>query len=955
MRVIHLVPSLALVACSASWKPADAEAESSAAPEVYLNAPTLGTSYTLDEAIPLRAVVTDDLDAPQALTVEVRSDLQGVVAQPLPSAEGQIDVTLALDAGVHHLVVAVTDSSGNLTEVASVVRVTDPDAPTQPVVRIAGPVVTGQALHADVIVEAVDPIGFPVSYRWAWSVDGVDAVVDGPDVSGFLVQEGQTWIVRAVADSGAALSAPGTDLVVVGNAHPSGGVVRISPDSPARGEPLTCLHGEVTDAEGDAFDVQYAWTVDGAEIDERGATLLAPSYPRGTEVTCALVVNDGEETRYVSAPLVYGNAAPTVDLAWITPDPASRAQALACSGAGVADGDLEPVSLVVDWYVDDAWVSGETTLDPSFYARGQRVGCELRGFDGLAEGPAVRSEVVEVVNTVPSSPEVAVVQETLVPGVIASCRVTVDGIDLDDDVIAYNWTWTVDGVLSDVTEPSFDTSSLVAGQTLRCSATPDDGYDVGPAASASIVLATPNASDLTTSDAFATIRGTVGSGGLGKVVDRVDDLDGDGLDELVVTAPRGDGSTKGAAYVFLGARLALGGAMTEADAAYSWYGGASNDFLGGSQGAAGAGDLDGDGVGDLLLAAPFSDLGGTDAGSTYVLYGGGSGWGVGLNVTTAAPALFRGNPGDWFGARVASGDLDGDGLSDIVVSGPYNDLEADKAGVVAVFSGDTTRLSGVGTLSDADALVTGTGSDTELGWSIDVMDDVDGDGYRDLGVGEFFSDVVGTDAGSAGVISGSALHGRATWVSSAFLVVHGTDSRGRLGYDVAGVGDTDGDGLEDVVVSAYLSGDGSADGGASYLFFGSPGMSREVTDADADVAFLGTVAGGQLGSTVLGLGDRDGDGLADFLLGAPRSNLGGVAGAGVAEVYSSRDRARWSVAEAPVPTLRIFGAAADDWMGDEGVGGFDLNADGYADMALGAQQADEGAPGGGAVYLFTGP
>ena len=955
MRIVHLVPSLALVGCSASWTPADAEGETSSAPEVYLSAPTLGTSYTIDEAIPLRAIVTDDLDAPQALTVEVRSDLQGVVAQPLASAEGQIDVTISLDVGVHRLVLVVTDSSGNATSVESVVRVSDPDAPSQPVVRIAGPVVTGQSLHADVVVPAVDPIGFPVSYRWAWTVDGVDAAVEGPDVSGFLVEEGQTWIVRAIADSGAALSAPGTDLVVVGNAPPSGGLVRVTPDAPQRGDTLTCTHGAVTDAEGDAFTQGYVWTVDGTEVAETGVTFASEALQRGAQVSCALVVDDGVETRHVSAPVVFGNAAPTVDLAWITPDPASRAQALTCAGAGVADGDLDPVSLGADWYVDGVLVAEDSTLDPTLFARGQRVWCEMRGFDGLVEGPAVRSEAVEVVNTAPSGPEVEVIQETLVPGVVASCRVVVDSVDVDGDVVAYNWRWTVDGALTEVTEPAFDTTGLVAGQRVRCSATPDDGYDVGPAASASIVLAEPNASDLVTSDAFATIRGTVNSGGLGKVVDRVDDLDGDGLDELVVTAPRGDGSTKGAAYVFLGARLARGGALTEVDAAYSWLGGASNDFLGGSQGAAGAGDLDGDGVGDLILAAPFSDLGGTDAGSAYVLYGGGSGWGVGLNITTAAPALFRGNPGDWFGARVASGDLDGDGLSDIVVSGPYNDLEADKAGVVAMFSGDATRLAGVGTLADADALLTGSGVDTELGWSIDVMDDVDGDGYRDLGVGEFFSDVGGTDAGSAGVVSGSELHGRAVWTSSAFLVVHGSDAYGRLGYDVAGVGDTDGDGLEDVVVSAYLADAGSADGGASYLFFGSPGMSREVTDADADVTFAGGTAGGQLGSTVLGLGDRDGDGLADFLLGAPRSGLGGVAGAGVAEIYSSRDLGAWSSAALPVPTLRVFGSGVDDWMSDEGVGGFDLDADGYADMALGAQQADAAAPGGGAVYLFTGP
>lgn len=954
MRTSPILLVLALVGCAAQWEPADTGNADLFAPEVYLTDPDLGSSWETGAEIPVRATIVDDVDAAAALIVEVRSDLEGVVATPTLTTDGQLDTTITLGPGTHRLTIAAIDTTGLEGTDDTTLRVLDAAAPTQPVMELtpADPV-TGDALVATVVVPSVDPEGDELTYTYAWTVDGVDAGIAGDTVDGLLVERGQVWSVTVDATDGTHVSPSFTRQVTIGNAAPDPGDVYLTPDAPSLGDDLTCTHDTPVDAEGDAFQVSYAWWVDGIEQGETGAVLPADALDRGSWVWCEVVLTDAEEARVASDAVQIGNTPPSVGSVTITPADADVTSTLTCSATGVSDPDGDPVALAWRWTIGGTEVGTGRTLGGDAFARGDGVVCEVTPSDPWADGDAVSSATLTVGNSPPEAPEVAFVRDDLVPGVAASCAIVADGVDADGDALAYRWSWTVDGVAAAGTTSSFDTTDLLAGQTLACTATPDDGFDDGAPGGASVVLGAPTTGDVGAADAWAVIAGTTANGAFGKVLDRVDDIDGDGLTELIVAAPRGSGSSKGAGYLYTSTQLSAGGAFTDADAAYSWIGHASGDNLGGARGAAGAGDVDGDGVGDLLLAAPVADGSGADSGTVYLLYGG-TGWGAGGDVQSDAAARMNGAAGDWLGARMASGDLDGDGFSDLVLTGPYNDLRASKAGVAAVYFGGTRRLSGTYVLADADALVTGRTADTELGWALDVMGDVNGDGYDELGFGLIYDDTNATEAGCAALVSGGDLAGQDIYDTLAFLVVRGTEAGERFGYDVTGLGDVDDDGFEDVAFGAYLADDTASDSGRVRVFLGAAGMSREVDDDTADLTLTAEATSGQFGSTLYGGFDVDQDGLPDLLAGAPRAANGpGGSSAGTAYLFTGRELGGWG--DAGDAALRVFGTAASDWLADEVAGGLDVDGDGYGDFALGAQAADVGATDGGAVYLFTGP
>jgi hypothetical protein len=785
------------------------------------------------------------------------------------------------------------------------------------IVQNSAPSITGVLLVPEEIYEETevtcspqgyhDADGDEAEYSYVWEVDGYVVSKDAT-LTGALFNEHQTVKCTATPSDGEATGTAFTSAVAtVLNTPPALASVTLSTTSPVEGDTITTTLGALTDVDGDPTTVRYAWFVDGVQVSV-DPSIGSDLFDKHQEIHVEVTPNDGDEDGevVVSATAAVLNTPPEITSLSFASSEVFTNDVLG-TVVNTADADGDEVVLSFVWSVDGVATgeAGESLDGVVWFDKHGVIQVEVTPNDGESVGLSAGA-TLDCSNSAPTAPTVIVSPEAPEDQVDALvCSFLDDSVDLDGDEVVYSIGWMVDSVVysgvASTTHVAGDTippEDIHGEQTYTCHVTPHDGEDDGD-----VGVATTTAEwyyngwstwEVSLSGADVVFLGEGADDAAGTAVASGGDFDNDGISDVLIGAPGVDGTypNDGRAYLFSGASLVGGGEFDLASASTKFTGRSSN-----------------------------------------------------------SASSYHANLGSRFDMR---GDLDGDGLFDMVIGAARGGNNSE--GLMFVILGSSFSWGSDYDLgADADLFFDGDGDETPH--ALTVIGDMDGDGRDEL-VTAHPGDGDGgcCNSGKVALFMGSTLESASSLeIDDGDYLFIGT-SNDYFGRDVSGGGDLDGDGLADFAVGQHES--WYMDGGVHvYLSssFGAPGYYAS-TDSDLYLSDphdceSGT-CGPRFGESVFFEGDGDGDGYPEIIVGEYGDDTEGE-DSGAVFVFSGADLNGITGANTSLALTTFRGEQAGDAVGMRPSRMGQVDDDGYLDLMVSATQERGGTERGGAYLILS--
>lgn len=357
-----------------------------------------------------------------------------------------------------------------------------------------------------------------------------------------------------------------------------------------------------------------------------------------------------------------------------------------------------------------------------------------------------------------------------------------------------------------------------------------------------------------------------------------------------------------------------------------------------------AGDVNADGIDDIIVGVRYDDEGGSSAGQAYLIFGKNK-W-QGFDLSQADASFIGEMSNDWLGSTASGvGDINQDGFDDFILAALLNSEAGTNAGQSYLFMGKSTSWNSDTPVENADASFQGE-NNYDLAHGVYHLGDVNGDGFDDFLLPGYKNSEAGSYAGQVYLFLGSS---NLPWTMDTSLGSANASYLGRentiLGIDAAGIGDINGDGYNDFAMGSqgnvcWCSDTVSKDGPriVDIVFGKSKGWNMDNPIADANITITSEkdnpIVYDASFSWISGVGDVNNDGLDDFVVGSYTDDTIAKDSGSVHLFFGKKNWNRdYALNESDVS---FYGKIENTWAGFSVAGVNDVNGDNYDDFLIGA-------------------